>query len=488
MGPRAVSGIFLSMLVGAACGDNTPPVLLDKAALMDPATCQGCHPQQFQDWSGSMHAYASDDPVFIAMNQRAQRETQGALGNFCVKCHAPVALAEGWTTDGTNLAGVPASGKGVTCYFCHSASALDGTHNNPLQLASDGTLFGPFRDAAPRSPHRSAYSALFDLARPESAQACGGCHDIVNGHGAPVERTYAEWQATLFSDTTVGQTCVRCHMNQTKGPASTVSPGKIRSLGSHALPGVDIALTPFPQAAAQRQATQEFLDSTLAGTLCLSDDLRITVGLDNVAAGHYVPSGATPDRRLWAEVIAYQGDATTGERILYQSGVVADGQTLDTIVDPDLWLVRDCLFDAAGKPVTMFWDAAQAISNQIQASIKPTTTDPSSYTRSHVKALYPTAGPLPARPDRITMRVLIKPVGDDVLSELVASGDLPPDVAPRVPQFEFAQTKLEWTPAKGKAPTDSQTRAKVPGLSCVSTSAQYVTLPTAAPSNAQCAR
>ena len=32
-----------------------------------------------------MHAYASDDPVFQAMNKRAQRETNGALGDFCVR-------------------------------------------------------------------------------------------------------------------------------------------------------------------------------------------------------------------------------------------------------------------------------------------------------------------------------------------------------------------------------------------------------------------
>ena len=47
-----------------------------------------------------MHAYASDDPVFRAMNQRAQRETSGALGDFCVKCHAPMAVQKALTTDG----------------------------------------------------------------------------------------------------------------------------------------------------------------------------------------------------------------------------------------------------------------------------------------------------------------------------------------------------------------------------------------------------
>lgn len=450
---------------------------------MDPATCQGCHPQQFNDWSGSMHAYAAEDPVFLAMNQRAQRESNGAVGNFCVKCHAPVALAEGLTIDGLNLPELAPSVKGVTCYFCHSVSAVAGTHNNPLKLATDGTLFGPFGDPVKGTPHRSTYSALFDVARPESAAACGSCHDIVTPKGGAVERTFAEWQETLFSDLKLGQTCVRCHMNQSQGPASIISPDKIRTLGNHALPGVDVALTDFPEVSTQRQLVQSLLDTTLSGTLCLTDDLRIEVSLDNVAAGHFVPSGATPDRRMWAEVTAYAGDQP-----VYQSGVVAADQSIESTAetDPDLWLMRDCLWDAEDNPVHMFWEAAQSVGNGIPGPVKPTVSDPSTFTRSHVRYLYPRAGTLPVKPDRITLRVLAKPIGDDILADLVASGDLDPEIAKRVPQFELAQTKLEWTPAKGKPPIDSQTRDKVPGLSCVTSGAQYFRLPKVAVSHARC--
>ena len=40
-------------------------------------------PQHYDAWQRSMHAYAADDPVFIAMNQRGQRLTAGRLGKFC---------------------------------------------------------------------------------------------------------------------------------------------------------------------------------------------------------------------------------------------------------------------------------------------------------------------------------------------------------------------------------------------------------------------
>jgi hypothetical protein len=485
---RRARAAMLGLLAGSggiACGDDAGNPGLTAAELMDPSTCQTCHPQQFSDWSGSMHAYASEDPVFLAMNQRGQRETNGALGPFCVKCHAPVAVARGLTQDGLNLAALPAAVKGVTCFFCHAANALEAEHdNNPLILATDGRLFGPFGDPVAGTPHKGIYSPLFDLSRRESADACGGCHDIVNQHGAAVERTYVEWTRTLFADPAAGQTCVRCHMNQSSGPASTMSAGKTRPLGSHALPGVDVALTDFPEADVQRARVQELLDSTLQGTLCLDDMQRIQVTLDNVNAGHFWPSGATPDRRAWIEVAAYSGG-----QVLYESGVVPDGQSVETLSDPDLWLIRDCLYDAAKAPVDLLWQAVSVSdSNQIPGPVKQTVSDPTSFTRSHIKVLFPAVGALPARPDRITVSVHIKAIGDDVLDDLVGSQDLDPAIAAKVPVLTLgAGAAMEWTAATARAPRDLQTNQPISNLSCVGTETQtYRVVPDVAVSRARC--
>lgn len=479
-------------LAGAGCGDagsGSGIQLLAKDDLMDPATCKGCHPLQFADWQASMHAYAAEDPVFRAMNRRAQRATP-ALGQFCVRCHAPVAVAEGLTTDGLDLDALPAKARGVTCYFCHSAAAVNGTHNNPLALAKDGTLFGPFSDPV-AAPHRSQYSELMDFSQAGSAAACGTCHDITNQHEVPLERTYQEWQQTLFVDPAVGQTCARCHMAASDGPASTTSPTKLRSLRSHAFPGVDVALTAAGGAAAvtdgtpelARQAVQAALDSTLQGTLCLTDANTIEVTLDNAGAGHAWPSGATQDRRAWVEVVAY-----VGTRIVYQSGVVPADRTVETLGDPDLWLIRDCIFDGQGQEVHDFWAAESiAASNQIPGPVKATIKDPTTFSRSHVRSLYPKQGSLTERPDRITMHVFLKPVGDDVLADLVASGDLDPGVVQSVPTFDVAWgSTVEWT-SEAEAPIDIQTRAPVPGITCVGPQTQqYRKLDTVATSRAIC--
>jgi hypothetical protein len=133
-------GLIFALLC-AACGNSSSPPAhvdspaghVDTSALMDSASCQTCHPAQYQQWAGSMHAYATDDPVFQAMNARAQRESNNRLGTFCVKCHAPMAVRTGMT-DGTNLDALPAPVRGVTCYFCHSITEVTDTHNAPLTL------------------------------------------------------------------------------------------------------------------------------------------------------------------------------------------------------------------------------------------------------------------------------------------------------------------------------------------------------------------
>jgi hypothetical protein len=154
----AVAGVGA---VGAACGgdDAARPI----AELQDPATCMECHPKHFQQWSGSMHAYASEDPVFVAMNKRGQRETAGALGTFCVQCHAPMAVKLG-LTNGTDFdpAQLPPTAKGITCYFCHNVKSVADTHNNGLVLADDQTMRGGLARPVSSPAHHSAYDKLME--------------------------------------------------------------------------------------------------------------------------------------------------------------------------------------------------------------------------------------------------------------------------------------------------------------------------------------
>ena len=129
-----LSVVLFTAAVACTSSDGNSATL-PRDQLLDPTTCKQCHADHFREWSGSMHAYASDDPVFLAMNKRGQRETGGQLGAFCVSCHAPMAVREGATKDGLDLDRVPAKLKGVTCFFCHTVDQVSGSHDEPQRLA-----------------------------------------------------------------------------------------------------------------------------------------------------------------------------------------------------------------------------------------------------------------------------------------------------------------------------------------------------------------
>lgn len=477
---------LLLALAAAACGGASPSTTLNSQALMDPAVCQTCHPAQYQQWAESMHAYATDDPVFRAMNTRAQRETGGQLGTFCLNCHAPVAV-RAQITDGSNLDAIPAAAKGVTCYFCHSVTDVSDTHNNPLQLAADGRLFGPFNDPAPGSPHNVSYGRFLDGSTPESANACGSCHDIVNLQGAHVERTFAEWKGTTLSLLPNGESCAQCHMAASSAPAAATTPDRIRRVHDHGFPAVDLQAS---DAQPQRAAAQALLDTALQATLCLNPATRrLQLTVDNTgASGHAWPSGATPDRRAWVELTAYQGG-----QVIYASGNPQPAGAFPSALpleesspDPDLWLIRDCIYDGSGTPLTMFWQTEKlARSNQLPGLLIQTVSDPTTY-QTHFMREFPSSGTLGALPDHVTIQVHLQAIGDDVLNDLVATGDLDPSVPPQIARYTLGGgADLDWTPTAASAfqATDGTTGAV---MTCVATGA-YKSNTTPAVSHARCA-
>jgi hypothetical protein len=498
VGPVLVAAAAL--VAGCGSDNGTPPQsTFTREQLLDPETCKTCHAKHYDEWSGSMHAYAATDPVFRAMNKRGQREKK--LGDFCVNCHAPMAVREGATVDGTDLDSVPKKLQGVTCYFCHQVTDVAGTHNNPLVLANDTTMRGEFHDPAKNPAHIGAYSALHDSARVQTGEdmangskLCGACHDIVvPGHfsGATdagvagdvaLERTFTEWQASLFSkpihENPTPESCTACHSGRSEdviaaGPGLDTKLRKYRH--SHDFPGVDVALTDFPNKASQRDSVLSLLEQTMRIQLCVSDPKispfgNTTVQIDNVSTGHNVPSGSSQDRRFWFELHAY--DATGAE--LYSSGVVPPGTSVTQLEDkttadlPDGALIsgspapaqlRDVALDKDGKPAHMFWDVARIDQSDPRRRSLGTTITLLDVT-SHQRA-YPFQNPHPGKhPTRVTLTLHVQPIGRDVLDDLVASGDLSADdagasVVDAVPTFDIipnpgdggVTNTLEWTPA-----------------------------------------
>ncbi len=422
---------------GAGAGDDpstrTP---FTQAQLRDPANCKKCHAKAFRQWASSMHAYAAKDPVFLAMNKRGQRETNGALGTFCVNCHAPMAVRDGMTTDGLNLAQLPEQYQGVTCYFCHNADRVDGDHNAMLHLASDNIMRGGINNPKQPGVHRAAYASIFDENKLESSQMCGGCHDIVTDSGVHLERTLAEYNMSVFVTNPKGfDTCNGCHMQPHQDLAADDPPSNVpvRRVHEHVWPGVDVPLTDNPDREAMTAAVRDCrLQNSISFFTVDSDPFGTFTFTVETQGGHNEPSGATQDRRLWLEVKAFDAD---GKQV-YSSGDIMDGELEDKPqddpkYDKDLWLMRDRIFNAQGEPVHMFWEAAPS-AQYPNGYLEPTDVlpvgkiaQPGSHSRTRqYRILVSSADGSPGLPSRLTARLRMRPMGMDVLQDLVDSGDL----------------------------------------------------------------
>lgn len=454
--------LLLGLLLVACSGDG-PKLSVEE--LQDPATCMECHPQHYKEWSGSMHAYAAEDPVFVAMNNRGQRETNGKLGTFCVSCHAPMAVALGLTT-GENFdpAALPPFAKGVTCYFCHNVDKVTGIHNNPLKLAMDQTMRGGLEGAKGNPAHSSKYDVLMDSDKNES-EMCGACHDInvpaeINGvaGGVDVERTFKEWQSTIFATDKrpiIHLTCGQCHMKSSDGLVADFDGVQLRPNGvhEHTWPGIDQALTPFPEMEEQARQIERDLKNAVAvtgptkidgsaglGGICVTPvgGGEISVRVDSINVGHAFPSGAAQDRRAWVQVIAY--DAS--DNVVFESGRVPAGMDPEQIGDPNLFGFWDQIYKANNQPAHFFWEITRVDSSML---LRPSVTlDPLDPRADHSTTKKFSVAGLFSQIARVETRLFMRALPYAVLDDLIASGDLAPGIRDQLTTLEIARGHRVW--------------------------------------------
>jgi hypothetical protein len=433
---------------------------LTQEQLLDPAACKDCHPKHYEQWSASMHAYATDDPVFTAMNKRGQEETGGQLGDFCVQCHAPVALATGTLTDFTNFDSVPKEQRGVTCYFCHQAMGVGAEHNNGnVLLANDNVMRGAIRNPIEPTAHKVAFSSFHDPRAEDSSLLCGTCHDIMTPRGVHLERTFKEYTDSIFSDPNLVNTfasCQDCHMTRarTRFPVaeSTGRPGEFaraRDFHEHLWPAVDVALTPWPHKEAMASAVENCaLPNTISGYFTVERDPgplgTITVMME-ADAGHMFPSGATQDRRLWLEAIAY--DANMQE--IWRVGQVEDGQLEETAEAPHPCLFRDYAVDDQGVETHDFWEVAQIKESRLMPFTPRGQATPSLGGHTAIcNSIRPPVAAAALEPVVIDFRLRMRPMGVDVLTDLIGTGHLAPELLAAMPTFTAAQRRATYDPVQ----------------------------------------
>lgn len=240
--------------------------------------CGACHAAQHAEWSASRHAASAASPVFEALLPRVADRWGTVARDRCLACHAP-----GHGGDDA-----------IGCVSCHAAVGNRGEQNAALVVDLDAPLAGPFAATEPTAAHQTTTRAL--LASPV---LCGTCHEV-RGPGLLDEPTLSEYRAS--AQAREGRSCVDCHMRELNRAAIAVGATEARPRREHRFAGVDPAwgATPDEQARATTEA-QALLASALSLSARWIDATHAEIRLDNVGAGHDVPTGAAFLRDIWVD-------------------------------------------------------------------------------------------------------------------------------------------------------------------------------------------
>lgn len=289
--------------------------------------CGNCHTRHYDQWKVSRHAGSATNPwVRVAFENDFK---PWALENdrpedTCTPCHSPSLASKlhSFHVNGTTL--LDAKGvdrEGNHCDFCHKIASvqqpqLNGV-NGSLQLLRpdphDDTnpgnvkrVFGPLADVSFLYMGAS-YNPMFKM-----GTLCASCHENTPDHGPVVASTYTEWQQTKYARAGDDyQECQSCHMppwRKGKIEAYTTNDGerKHRFIGGKkdlsikearndgaAIADYATRYRPLNETSQHRFYDSEdtqFVRDAVKLTASRNGD-KITVRVENTAAGHAVPTG-----------------------------------------------------------------------------------------------------------------------------------------------------------------------------------------------------
>lgn len=254
-------------------------------------TCATCHPQHYEEWSVSAHAYAQMSPVFNAMHGTILQLTNGTNGDFCIRCHTPVGMNLGEPEFMSNIDRHPTSREGITCIVCHRLKNAYGKVSGRLAIV-EGDIFDPvygsigdeiLKEVTDENSEfsvntergksgRSIHTDAKQLNQLTTSAFCGACHDVNLVNGFRLEEAFSEYKSTDAAKN--GTTCQDCHMGKEPGvpsgydmgPAAIVGgkPTKERKKTNHMFAGPDYSIIhpgifPHNERAAEMANIREWL-------------------------------------------------------------------------------------------------------------------------------------------------------------------------------------------------------------------------------------
>ncbi len=369
-----VTVALLSSTVLDACkgksGGGAPPLQKvtmpgtqpkEAGTFQEVAFCQNCH--QFPDgpngtvqdgidespydtWKGTMMANAARDPLFwalLAVENKTFANKGVAIGDFCLRCHAPRGWLEGRSDPADGSALQAEDLNSVLCDVCHrmvDPLSAEGTGltdpdvtfygNAQLVVAPTGTpkdtKRGPYAISPPPNAHYVQQSPYF-----LTSEFCANCHEIDNPYydnAVAIEKTYSEWKNSAYPAENVQ--CQTCHMPQVTGYAASGGPERTdialhRFVGGNAwaplaIEQFDTSLSSDDLAHLEQTRALAVQQLQSAATLtAISAGGTLSVTVTNLT-GHKLPTGYTEGRRMWLNVRFYNGTTLVSESGAYDAG------------------------------------------------------------------------------------------------------------------------------------------------------------------------
>ncbi|MDA8173140.1 MAG: cytochrome c family protein [Nitrospiraceae bacterium] len=314
-----------------------------------PEVCKDCHPKQYEEWTGSLHALAFQDPLYQGELNKTYQFGGQQVARQCNGCHSPAGMVTG-EIKGPGIADLsPLALAGVSCDICHSISGT--THlETPSHEPENGSfILSPGVDSGngislikrgPWKPGKNCGGGFHECAVSPlhlSADLCAGCHQVYHySDHFPLETTYLEWKHGAYAQK--GILCQDCHMVDLKTFIKSADEYRkpLRSEYRHYFNGANYLVYYLAEQAAIKAGNMNkaailknkyemaIKRLQLAADLSISPVYRggkleeIKVEVKNIRAGHNLPTSLTNVRQMWLELTALDD---TG-KILFTSGTL----------------------------------------------------------------------------------------------------------------------------------------------------------------------
>jgi hypothetical protein len=212
--------------------------------------CAQCHEEIYKDWSISAHAYAAVSPMFNKFEQKLNDLSQGTVGYFCMRCHAPVATAL-CASRAEPLWNLPESAReGITCIACHRVQYVYGKSNGERRIET-GDIFAPVLggiggDGVAEAIHRkdqlkvktspdekgpgqNIHVAGVFFEPLTKSEFCAPCHQVAVYPGIKLEVVWEQYRASPACKK--GIQCQDCHMGKVPGLPLGYDCGPVAKIG-----------------------------------------------------------------------------------------------------------------------------------------------------------------------------------------------------------------------------------------------------------------